>query len=177
MIRRPPRSTRYGTLFPYTTLFRSAAGSPGTSAPGPGHVLRALPEVDAPRRRVRRVGRVPLRARHAVDLRVQPLHPPQHVVEGTVLHHHHHHRLDRAPGLKARRARPPGGGRPPPLPVARRPMWRGEREAAGGRAAPPSRGSRGRRERGGEYDGERERRRERDGKYLGGAGGGKNKGE
>src|SRR3546814_6520017 len=27
MIRRPPRSTRTDTLFPYTTLFRSAAGS------------------------------------------------------------------------------------------------------------------------------------------------------
>src|SRR3546814_18170174 len=26
MIRRPPRSTRTGTLFPYTTLFRSNAG-------------------------------------------------------------------------------------------------------------------------------------------------------
>src|SRR3546814_16186787 len=34
MIRRPPRSTRTDTLFPYTTLFRSTArysyGSPGT---------------------------------------------------------------------------------------------------------------------------------------------------
>src|SRR3546814_19740890 len=30
MIRRPPRSTRTDTLFPYTTLFRSSAGpSPG----------------------------------------------------------------------------------------------------------------------------------------------------
>src|SRR3546814_9431383 len=28
MIRRPPRSTRTDTLFPYTTLFRSAAGAP-----------------------------------------------------------------------------------------------------------------------------------------------------
>src|SRR3546814_17625471 len=27
MIRRPPRSTRTDTLFPYTTLFRSVAGS------------------------------------------------------------------------------------------------------------------------------------------------------
>src|SRR3546814_5698842 len=31
MIRRPPRSTRTDTLFPYTTLFRS---SPGTSTTG-----------------------------------------------------------------------------------------------------------------------------------------------
>src|SRR3546814_5504429 len=29
MIRRPPRSTRTDTLFPYTTLFRSAAGGAG----------------------------------------------------------------------------------------------------------------------------------------------------
>src|SRR3546814_15443688 len=29
MIRRPPRSTRTDTLFPYTTLFRSTAGSQG----------------------------------------------------------------------------------------------------------------------------------------------------
>src|SRR3546814_10276692 len=28
MIRRPPRSTRTDTLFPYTTLFRSAVGPP-----------------------------------------------------------------------------------------------------------------------------------------------------
>src|SRR3546814_17528790 len=28
MIRRPPRSTRTDTLFPYTTLFRSMAGEP-----------------------------------------------------------------------------------------------------------------------------------------------------
>src|SRR3546814_960968 len=28
MIRRPPRSTRTDTLFPYTTLFRSIAGTP-----------------------------------------------------------------------------------------------------------------------------------------------------
>src|SRR3546814_3771902 len=32
MIRRPPRSTRTDTLFPYTTLFRSAASSSATAA-------------------------------------------------------------------------------------------------------------------------------------------------
>src|SRR3546814_5245329 len=31
MIRRPPRSTRTDTLFPYTTLFRSSNSSPKTS--------------------------------------------------------------------------------------------------------------------------------------------------
>src|SRR3546814_1227878 len=39
MIRRPPRSTRTDTLFPYTTLFRSGsapiAGPSAGSAPGP----------------------------------------------------------------------------------------------------------------------------------------------
>src|SRR3546814_10381747 len=33
MIRRPPRSTRTDTLFPYTTLFRSVHGSKGLQAP------------------------------------------------------------------------------------------------------------------------------------------------
>src|SRR3546814_4598505 len=41
MIRRPPRSTRTDTLFPYTTLFRSSpslacAPSPGSPASGDG---------------------------------------------------------------------------------------------------------------------------------------------
>src|SRR3546814_10154262 len=31
MIRRPPRSTRTDTLFPYTTLFRSAVAFPSTT--------------------------------------------------------------------------------------------------------------------------------------------------
>src|SRR3546814_6787353 len=34
MIRRPPRSTRTDTLFPYTTLFRSLAAVQGVEAPG-----------------------------------------------------------------------------------------------------------------------------------------------
>src|SRR3546814_4983683 len=36
MIRRPPRSTRTDTLFPYTTLFRSPAGDPVQQGEGPG---------------------------------------------------------------------------------------------------------------------------------------------
>src|SRR3546814_14274835 len=35
MIRRPPRSTRTDTLFPYTTLFRSMRIVPGISAMNP----------------------------------------------------------------------------------------------------------------------------------------------
>src|SRR3546814_14395850 len=34
MIRRPPRSTRTDTLFPYTTLFRSADGTISIQPPG-----------------------------------------------------------------------------------------------------------------------------------------------
>src|SRR3546814_7115063 len=34
MIRRPPRSTRTDTLFPYTTLFRSGDGRGGDVPPG-----------------------------------------------------------------------------------------------------------------------------------------------
>src|SRR3546814_20614251 len=33
MIRRPPRSTRTDTLFPYTPLFRSIFGDPGADIP------------------------------------------------------------------------------------------------------------------------------------------------
>src|SRR3546814_13439746 len=40
MIRRPPRSTRTDTLFPYTTLFRSIA-VPGGQLPGCAPRLRA----------------------------------------------------------------------------------------------------------------------------------------
>src|SRR3546814_14205920 len=39
MIRRPPRSTRTDTLFPYTTLFRSAFGNALDPGPDSGHVL------------------------------------------------------------------------------------------------------------------------------------------
>src|SRR3546814_10025901 len=43
MIRRPPRSTRTDTLFPYTTLFRSqGAQGAGRQQGGPGGVARRL---------------------------------------------------------------------------------------------------------------------------------------
>src|SRR3546814_1345169 len=38
MIRRPPRSTRTDTLFPYTPLFRSHAGGPPPSTPAAASV-------------------------------------------------------------------------------------------------------------------------------------------
>src|SRR3546814_3893163 len=42
MIRRPPRSTRTDTLFPYTTLFRSPASTTGRRGRGRG------PRIDRP---------------------------------------------------------------------------------------------------------------------------------
>src|SRR3546814_3878175 len=44
MIRRPPRSTRTDTLFPYTTLFRSLLVMAWRSTPG-----RDMPRADLPR--------------------------------------------------------------------------------------------------------------------------------
>src|SRR3546814_5326505 len=42
MVRRPPRSTRTDTLFPYTTLFRSAVTGLQNATPLPGGELRAV---------------------------------------------------------------------------------------------------------------------------------------
>src|SRR3546814_10524768 len=45
MIRRPPRSTRTDTLFPYTTLFRSAGARPATGTNRAAVLLGPLDEV------------------------------------------------------------------------------------------------------------------------------------
>src|SRR3546814_8421650 len=66
MIRRPPRSTRTDTLFPYTTLFRSA--SP-VHAPGGPH-LRGSPVGQAARSRLREAPAV--RHRQEEDLHSHP---------------------------------------------------------------------------------------------------------
>src|SRR3546814_13181529 len=50
MIRRPPRSTRTDTLFPYTTLFRSAVVEDGLAIIGPAWIEQrggGLAPVDA----------------------------------------------------------------------------------------------------------------------------------
>src|SRR3546814_11770132 len=45
MIRRPPRSTRTDTLFPYTTLFRSLRRDDrGSQGPRPSECLEAMPK-------------------------------------------------------------------------------------------------------------------------------------
>src|SRR3546814_5876533 len=45
MLLRPPRSTRTDTLFPYTTLFRSASGAQrGIAGPSVGQLRAARPD-------------------------------------------------------------------------------------------------------------------------------------
>src|SRR3546814_16754953 len=76
MIRRPPRSTRTDTLFPYTTLFRShpeaARGASLVGRPSPHR--RGLPLLLGRRRHQRgalsrRPGSSPAARRRAADLR------------------------------------------------------------------------------------------------------------
>src|SRR3546814_1591793 len=61
MIRRPPRSTRTDTLFPYTTLFRALVGgagrggADGDAPPRPAATVRATEGTD-PRPRHRQAG-------------------------------------------------------------------------------------------------------------------------
>src|SRR3546814_12913494 len=50
MIRRPPRSTRPDTLFPYPTLFRSAAGACARAAGHDGGAIRGDPGAPDARR-------------------------------------------------------------------------------------------------------------------------------
>src|SRR3546814_16879598 len=78
MIRRPPRSTRTDTLFPYTTLFRSPRLSRALSLPsrprerlrGPCHRLRGAGRLSPPHQRSGAGDRrelPPLRARLRAD--------------------------------------------------------------------------------------------------------------
>src|SRR3546814_9745815 len=55
MIRRPPRSTRTDTRFPYTTLFRSFAWAPPPALSAPARP----PRPSAPSRSIRRTKRKP----------------------------------------------------------------------------------------------------------------------
>src|SRR3546814_20873882 len=61
MIRRPPRSTRTDTLFPYTTLFRS-------------HLARKRRKAADARRRLQRFGMTRFAAQHA-DAKVKRIEP------------------------------------------------------------------------------------------------------
>src|SRR3546814_11152403 len=71
MIRRPPRSTRTDTLFPYTTLFRSARHAAEISPPGrPRAVGR---EVQGAHEKHRRLADAPHRPFHYGRIRLMPL--------------------------------------------------------------------------------------------------------
>src|SRR3546814_19278725 len=64
MILRPPRSTRTDTLFPYTTLFRSAGlGGAAVLRPRRWRLPAALRRADPLRRRLRRTRAGPRRGR------------------------------------------------------------------------------------------------------------------
>src|SRR3546814_3115019 len=76
MIRRPPRSTRTDTLFPYTTLFRSDSIKLGTFAPisRPERLCRGIgpdPALQIARHKLRQrldPGRIAVQARHVPEL-------------------------------------------------------------------------------------------------------------
>src|SRR3546814_5678366 len=94
MIRRPPRSTRTDTLFPYTTLFRSAIVAP------------ARPSPDAPQQVVGGRGE---RARQVVDaLLLHPVEDGRGPNENIRVPYRRHaiggHRLDLHPRLAVRAA-------------------------------------------------------------------------
>src|SRR3546814_11605159 len=71
MIRRPPRSTRTDTLFPYTTLFRSVQGRARRACRGGGQDARRRPREGDGRDRARR------RRRRHPDRRKADGHPPR----------------------------------------------------------------------------------------------------
>src|SRR3546814_4812816 len=66
MIRRPPRSTRTVTLFPYTTLFRSCAAAPRprSAAAGRGHVRHGQAPCSRPGTSRKNAWHPPRRARN-----------------------------------------------------------------------------------------------------------------
>src|SRR3546814_7773749 len=82
MIRRPPRSTRTDTLFPYTTLFRSqASAAPANiSAARPANSLTfELGEIVLSGTAVTDIGQAPElddRARRAVEMKARPKTDP-----------------------------------------------------------------------------------------------------
>src|SRR3546814_20908239 len=95
MIRRPPRSTRTDTLFPYTTLFRS------------GHDEAPLTPVDSSAdREGRHASTGQTKRRRAVDLRLRP-----EEVEAHGLRDQREAVVERAPGADLRDA--PGGDQSP----------------------------------------------------------------
>src|SRR3546814_10743846 len=91
MIRRPPRSTRTDTLFPYTTLFRSRGdqhaddvGARGGQRPGVlvGHVAEgAHGGIDAPAQRFGNAGRLAQGTGYRDRTYVRPCRSEEHTSE------------------------------------------------------------------------------------------------
>src|SRR3546814_5485637 len=81
MIRRPPRSTRTDTLFPYTTLFRSDGGS--TSVPPARTATAARPMQSRPTPASLPCGRngVPMHARAALAILSPVMRSEEHTSE------------------------------------------------------------------------------------------------
>src|SRR3546814_2336097 len=74
MIRRPPRSTRTDTLFPYTTLFRSQ-GQSGSAAPWWGRgTSRGTSSTVPPTRPKRLLTLISTRSRVAIDGQIGRAH-------------------------------------------------------------------------------------------------------
>src|SRR3546814_2635711 len=94
MIRRPPRSTRTDTLFPYTTLFRSGMFTPAMRATPLLLNSRRLPHVsDAPGRKsnapahAQQIGRahVELQSLMRISYAVFCLKKKKHIVDHTYI--------------------------------------------------------------------------------------------
>src|SRR3546814_10974702 len=121
MLRRPPRSTRTDTLFPYTTLFRSLCDP-------------SRPVVAAPARQRRRADQSRGVALVSPDRR-QRTHPHRrYLVADRDRWHHDNH--------PARRARDAAGERKAPL-LRREPATRRCRGRRAGRRTEPRRGRKG----------------------------------
>src|SRR3546814_20804201 len=93
MIRRPPRSTRTDTLFPYTTLFRSCLEDPGDRVRVVGRKLRIEGlEIGQQALRAGEVGKVGRRlaGEHRVALQPEFLRQLYLAVPVGALHQAHH---------------------------------------------------------------------------------------
>src|SRR3546814_15562300 len=69
MIRRPPRSTRTDTLFPYTTLFRSRVAAAGVSST----IARQSTKLDASMKNTRRMNTTSISGVRLIRRRRPPL--------------------------------------------------------------------------------------------------------
>src|SRR3546814_14404012 len=107
MIRRPPRSTRTDTLFPYTTLFRSAHG--GIADAVCADIARADPELSRAERRGAELAVQPHRIVRA-NFGAEAAGRAVAAVGGRARRRHRHDAADRlaAPGQAVRSARSEG---------------------------------------------------------------------